>query len=327
MQHIKQHNKHRDLYFERLKPVVAYIHNHPDQSVTLEQAAVLSHFSKYHFQRIFSALMGESLTQYSNRVRLERAASLLLFHTDKSVTDIALDCGYSGSANFARSFKEHYGITPVSVRKTERLRKQLANSLTPQKINVELLMQLQAERVSVNPPALNPTPERIINIDSMTLCTLRAPRGYHLDGIWQCWEQLKLWAQTHDLDPQTTTKLGFGHDNPLFTPLDKARYDGALVIPDGLKSAVLSPFRLSTLAAGQYAVFRYHDLLGNLLPFQLALYAAWLPTSGFEPDDAPLIEHYNQPTERNNEADPASHVIALEIWLKVKPLAKAAPVS
>ncbi|MCG7536876.1 helix-turn-helix domain-containing protein [Pseudoalteromonas sp. OOF1S-7] len=319
--HIDQQIKHRELYYQRLKPVVAYIHSHPDQPVTLEKAALLSHFSKYHFQRIFSALMGESLTQYSNRVRLERAASLLFFHADKSVTNIALDCGYSSSANFTRSFKEHYGITPVSVRKTERLRKQLTKSLPPQKINMELLMQLQADRMSEQTTALCPTPAQVINIDTMTLCTLRAPQGYHLDGIWQCWEQLQQWARTHGLDEQSVTKLGFSHDNPLFTPLDKARYDGALVIPASLKSAVLSPFRLSTLAAGQYAVFHYQGLVGNLLPFQLALYAAWLPNSGFEPDDAPLIEHYNQPAERKHDAEPANNVIALEIWLKVKPLA------
>ncbi|KAF7786890.1 AraC family transcriptional regulator [Pseudoalteromonas rubra] len=325
MQKTDRQEKHRDLYYQRLKPVVAYIHSHPDQPVNLEKAALLSHFSKCHLQRIFSALMGESLTQYSNRVRLERAASLLFFHPEKSVTDIALDCGYSSSANFTRSFKEHYGITPISVRKTERLKKQLAERLEVQKMNIELLMRLQAEKMAAKQPDISPTASRIMKIDAMDLCTLRAPQGYHLGGIWQCWEQLNQWAQVHDLDSHSITKLGFGHDNPLFTPLDKARYDGALVIPAGLKDKVKSPFRLSTLAAGQYAVFRYHDLVSNLLPFQLALYAAWLPNSGFEPDDAPLIEHYDRPVDNNHDKDPLKRMIALEIWLKVKPLAKDVP--
>ncbi|TMP28636.1 AraC family transcriptional regulator [Pseudoalteromonas rubra] len=320
MQTSKQQDKHREQYYQRLKPVLAYIHSQQGQPLTLDSAAALSHFSRFHFQRIFSALMGESLTQYSNRVRLERAASLLFFHPDKNVTEIALDCGYSSSANFARSFKDHYGITPVSVRKTERLRQQLAQHMAPQKLNIELLLQLQAQRMSAHIPDETPVPTRIMNVDTRDLCTLRASEGYHLEGIWQCWEQLHQWAKLQGLDSECVTKLGFGHDNPLFTPLDKARYDGALVIPATLKTAVREPFRLSTLNSGQYAVFNYDDLAGNLLTFQLALYSAWLPHSGYEPDDAPLIEHYNRPISDRNAEDPATRSIALEIWLKVKPL-------
>lgn len=320
MQSIKPQDKYRAQYYQRLKPVLTHIHRQPDEPLTLDKAATLSHFSRFHFQRIFSALMGESLTQYSNRIRLERAASLLFFHPDKNVTEIALDCGYSSSANFTRSFKDHYGITPVSVRKTERLRQQFAQHMAPQKLNIELLLQLQAQRMSTHMPDETPAPTRIMTVGTRDLCTLRASEGYRLEGIWQCWEQLHQWAKAQGLDAGHITKLGFGHDNPLFTPLDKARYDGALVIPATLKAAVSEPFRLSTLNSGQYAVFSYDDLASNLLPFQLALYSAWLPHSGYEPDDAPLIEHYNQPIADSNTEDPVTRSIALEIWLKVKPL-------
>ncbi|MEZ7206739.1 GyrI-like domain-containing protein [Pseudoalteromonas sp. DY56-GL79] len=306
-----------EIYLGRLQPVIEWVHSNPESPLSLQQAASLSHFSKFHFQRIFAAVIGESLSQYTNRVRLERAANMLLLAEEYSVTDIALQFGFSGSANFSRAFKEHFGVTPSSVRKTEQLRKLVAKNNIEPTLNTTQLTRihaLRAERHSVIQPV------KLHSISQLSLCTLRASQGYQLQGISACWQQLAAWASAHGLDYSQVQKFGFGHDNPVFTPLDKARYDGAIVINDELKSAVTRPYKFNVLSAGIYAIFDYRGAIKDLLSFQLDIFAKWLPQSGYEPEDAPLIEHYPEVISQENEGSPSEKVIALEIWLKVKPL-------
>lgn len=68
-------------------------------------------FSQYHFHRIFKAMVEKTINEYVRRLRLERAAILLGHNPFRSITEIALDCGFSSSSNFPRAFKEHFGMS------------------------------------------------------------------------------------------------------------------------------------------------------------------------------------------------------------------------
>ena len=63
-----------------------------DQPLDLASLASVAHFSPYHFHRLFRALVGETVTEYVRRLRLESAA-VALKNTDKTVLQIALDAG------------------------------------------------------------------------------------------------------------------------------------------------------------------------------------------------------------------------------------------
>ena len=64
-------------YVSRINKVIDYIDLHLDADLSLEELADVAQFSKYHFHRIFFAFMQETLFQYIQRLRLERAASWL----------------------------------------------------------------------------------------------------------------------------------------------------------------------------------------------------------------------------------------------------------
>ncbi|MBT8338578.1 MAG: helix-turn-helix transcriptional regulator, partial [Desulfatitalea sp.] len=85
-----------------------YVESHLDDDLTLSSLARVAHFSPFHFHRIFSAVVGESLNRFIQRVRVEKAASQLLLNPKKSITEIALDCGFSSAATFARAFREAF---------------------------------------------------------------------------------------------------------------------------------------------------------------------------------------------------------------------------
>lgn len=87
-----------------------FIESHLNEPFTLDAIAEAAGFSPHHFYRMFSSVTGETLYQFTLRLRLERAAGQLRQDPIQSVTAIALDSGFSSSATFARTFRNHHGL-------------------------------------------------------------------------------------------------------------------------------------------------------------------------------------------------------------------------
>ena len=102
----------RQEYISRINRVIDYIEANLQEELSLNSLADVSNFSRFHFHRIFKSMVGETLNQFINRIRIEKAASQLIINPRKSITEIAFDCGFSGSASFSRSFKEMYKMSP-----------------------------------------------------------------------------------------------------------------------------------------------------------------------------------------------------------------------
>jgi AraC family transcriptional regulator len=98
-------------YAARINRVLDHVEKHLDGPLTLEELAKVACFSPFHFHRLFRAFTGESLYQFILRLRLEKAASQLVQQPAKSITAIALDCGFGSSASFARSFRAAYAMS------------------------------------------------------------------------------------------------------------------------------------------------------------------------------------------------------------------------
>lgn len=76
-----------------------------------------AHYSRFHFQRMFRDVTGETPGNCQRRVRLERAAHQLL-QTDRSVTEIAFESGFASLEGFSRSFRKLAGVSPYQFRKS-----------------------------------------------------------------------------------------------------------------------------------------------------------------------------------------------------------------
>ncbi len=93
-----------------------YIESNFASNITLEEAAGNIHFSVSHFSRVFHAQLGVSFSDYVSSVRLKHAKDLLI-NSDKSITEIALESGYTNGDYFSAQFKKKTGITPSAFRK------------------------------------------------------------------------------------------------------------------------------------------------------------------------------------------------------------------
>lgn len=299
----------RQRYLKRIETAQKFIRKNMSQNITLDKIAKESGFSPYHFHRIFHGITGETPQDYLRRIRLEAAANSLCFKKATPITDIALAHGFSSSSNFSKAFKEHFGYTPSQIR---TLNPDIENSkigilkskygkdfhpdhLYPESINYDF----QESKMNVT----------IKDLEEKDIATIASTKGYEEDGIFQAWNQIMTWAMQHADNYESVEKYGFGYDNPTITPLDKCRYDAAVVI--GENWIVPKQFKTDKIPKGKYAVLYYKgDNELNASP-HLWLLGEWFPNSGYEPDNYPLFERYLNDVRNDG-------YVEKEIFVKIK---------
>ena len=105
----------RHEYFEKLNNAIDYIDQNYTYDITLEDVAAYSGFSKFHFSRLFKEYMNCTFYDYLIGQRI-KATEVLLTRDDLSITDIALQSGFSSISTFNRTFKQKKGCTPGEYR-------------------------------------------------------------------------------------------------------------------------------------------------------------------------------------------------------------------
>lgn len=98
-----------------MEKVMSYVEQNYMNEVLATTAARISGMSYSYFSRFFKKSAGMSFTEYLNSVRIEKAAEMLLSST-KTVTEIAMDTGFSSTSYFIARFKEQKRMTPASFR-------------------------------------------------------------------------------------------------------------------------------------------------------------------------------------------------------------------
>lgn len=107
----------RDYTDESLqKEMVSYIQNHFSEHITLADIAAAGHICQNKCCVIFRRYLQQSPVDFLNAYRLEVSCSLLT-RTDKSISDIALSCGFNHLSYYSKLFQRKYGCTPTQWRK------------------------------------------------------------------------------------------------------------------------------------------------------------------------------------------------------------------
>jgi AraC-like DNA-binding protein len=97
--------------------VAAYIEEHLAEAIPLHVLAKLVHLSPYYFCRAFKQSFGVPLHRYHVNRRIDRAKTLLA-ERESSVTDVALEVGFSETSSFSAAFRHTTGTTPTEYRRT-----------------------------------------------------------------------------------------------------------------------------------------------------------------------------------------------------------------
>lgn len=113
---LKENKGKHDHHIGSINRVIDYIDQNIDMPLTLEELASQAHFSKFHFLRVFTDVVGESPIQYMLRMRLEKAAALIMTAPDLPISDIALQFGFADHTTFSRQFRKYFNQTPTAFR-------------------------------------------------------------------------------------------------------------------------------------------------------------------------------------------------------------------
>lgn len=99
----------------RLRSMIAYIHRHYTDKLTLSEIAKTAGVSEREASRCFKKNIGQSPVEYLIAFRLNEAKKLLR-ESGLSITEISLQCGFSDSAYFGKVFRSAFGVTPGAYR-------------------------------------------------------------------------------------------------------------------------------------------------------------------------------------------------------------------
>lgn len=268
-------------YVERTNRALDYIVRNLDGDLRLEEVARAACFSPFHFHRVFRSLLGETLNQFVKRQRLERALYLMSHAPGRSLTEIALECGFASSSDFSRSFKQRYGVPP-SVFDLQTFRDSRRGAF-------EKIATGQEDGPSLPrlPPGENPDgfEVELRDLPPRTVAYIRVLDPYRSDAVTGAAERLMQWAEDRGLaDGQW---LGYMWEDPEIVDLKDCRYDVAVVAPDVVAEGEVGRFEFPAMRVAEVPVKGSIELEQRALDW---LFGTWLPQSGFEPDDQPAFE-------------------------------------
>jgi len=93
-----------------------YIHQHFDESITLEEICKVSMYSKWHSFRIFKELFNKTPFEYIRALRLTKAARKIKIDSDANILNVALDFGFASHEGFTKAFQRYFGVNPGKYR-------------------------------------------------------------------------------------------------------------------------------------------------------------------------------------------------------------------
>jgi AraC family transcriptional regulator len=315
----------RQEYFGRINKVLDYIDNHLDEELKLEKLAEIANFSRYHFHRIFSAMVGEPLGKFINRIRCEHAANALRANARKSITEIAFDMGFSSSATFARAFKDEFKMSASEwrnlpcekIKEYSKIRKTESKESEVQRDESSYIAYVNFRN---NNRRIAMLKEKAVvevkEMEEMNVAYVRHIGPYKGNSklFEDLFNRLFAWAGPRGLVNFPDSKLmSVYHDDPEITEESKLRVSVCLTVPED--TAVDGDVGMMKMAGGKYAVGRF-ELQSDQYPEAWNyMVAEWLPESGYQFDDRLCFENY-----LNNPKEHPEGLCITEIYIPIKPM-------
>ena len=277
-EHAQRQDVPRDGYAQRIDRVIDYLRGNLDRPVKLAELASIACFSEFHFHRIFTAVSGETLNNFTNRLRLEKAARLLRY-SEQSLTEIAMDCGFSSSATFSRAFRSGYDTSPSQFRKSGEIKKsKICKELFP-KDAYGLAMSAEEKRAAF--------PVRLIDLPERQVAYIRVTNAFELERVLAALKTVIEWAKSQDIFSEGIL-FGMTVDDPHVTPAHLYRYEVCLATSVPFKCREgMSKLKMPAM---RYAAIRVSGDIHKVATAWDYLYRDWLIHSAYEPEHAPALE-------------------------------------
>jgi AraC family transcriptional regulator len=277
-----------------LAEVLAHIDANLFSPLSVASLADIAGLSHWHFARVFTARIGESVMGYVRARRLDAAAFKLSSANPPSLIDLAFDCGFESQEAFTRAFKRQFGAPPGQYERNTIKHEMEINAMSNTKTKAHVTMK-----------------DGLVKRGAFTVAGPRAAfDGENKSGIPALWPAL---IKTLPLDGQVDGR-SYGVMSMKDRDEGSIYYLAGVEVKDG--GSLPAGFERVTIPANAYAVFRL-DLDGpNLHPqIQAAMPVIWsemIPNAKLKIANAPDFEAYP------DEFSPMAKGAYIEMWIPVE---------
>jgi AraC family transcriptional regulator len=257
-------------YSKRINEVINFILINLREDLPLGKLAEVANYSPFHFQKIFKQITGESPKQFIIRTRLETAGHFLIIQHEKSVKEIAFECGFSSSATFARAFKTYFGIAAEQLRKIpekERLKLYKKGNNKKQLIQADTNFKNVLSDKNKN-ISLDVVVKKILPVSGIFATSLLET----ISDIENAFKKVFQLAETNDLIDSNSKFIGviYLHQNSYKAVLSTN--------PD---SRIPKTILTTEINGGKYATYRVKGDLAETFKTLKMFTESWLPENGY----------------------------------------------
>ncbi len=291
--HMKTKNRYQKSIDQVVEHIFKELSEPSEGGLNLNRLSEIACFSKFHFHRIFVAMVGINIAQFIQRLRLKKASYQLAFHPEIKIIDIALNADFENHESFSRAFKKIYHQTPSQFRQQpnwQHWSEKNMYQLTKEHLNVEITISQFPETLIASLP--HQGSPKLLN---------------------QTISQFIQWRKSSGESPiATTDTFGLAYNDPKSTPASDFRFDvcSSIIIP--VKE---NPYGVFTqcIPGGRCAQITHHgshDLMDEKIRY---LYNNWLIDNDEELRDFPCFFKY-----RNLFPQVSEHELITDIYLPLK---------
>ena len=278
-------------WIERLNKTISYIEEHLAEEISYDELAHIACCSSYHYQRIFAYMAGIPLSEYIRRRRMSLAA-IELQSGNKKIIDIGMKYGYASPTAFNRAFQSVHGIAPSIAKKGGTTIK----SYPP--ISFKLTVK-GVEELSY----------RIENKDSFRIVGVYFPLDKEIENnfiaVPQMWQNAAINGTFEKITPlmnnQPMGVLGVSVCN------NKEEWQYFIAVSSSIDTD--NSLDEYIIPACTWAIFSGIGTGISIQELERRIITEWLPTSGYEYDNAPDMEVYLNPDPNNMQ---------YEVWIPIK---------
>lgn len=276
-------------WINRLNESIDYIEKHLTAEISYEELGKIACCSSYHFQRMFTYMAGIPLSEYIRRRRMSLAA-VDLQDKNAKIIDIAAKYGYRSPTAFNRAFQSIHGIAPSAVKN--------------EGVSIKTYPPIQFKITIKGAEEMN---YRIERKESFRVIGVSAPLHKEIEKNFAVVPQMWQKASTDGTIPKLAAKMNSFPKGLLGISAcgdeDQWRYYIAVASTESTEE-----MEEYTIPSATWAIFSGEGTGQSIQDLEQRIVTEWLPTSGYEYDNAPDIEVYLNPDPQNTK---------YEVWIPV----------
>lgn len=288
--------------WNRVQGALQYAARNPGRNVLLRELAAETRQSVFHAHRTLRRALGETPKQYTWRLRVDRAASMLLVSRG-SILEIGLECGFESHETFCRAFRRRFRMSPTAYRK-----RGLSGAGAPEHANFvnEIgpcvgLYQVDVKERNSREPVDYIIERRELAAQPVLVVRKRVRRteiattiGAELPRVFLSAQQRGIAISGYPITRYLETSIGLV---TLETGLRVSAHKGEWKVGDGEGGVVAG------MLPGGPAAVTIHCGPYDQLQGAYAALEEWIAAKGFESAGAPWEAYLNDPADHPNPRD------------------------